>query len=155
MACMQFGALHHAFFDARPFVGPDDQRQQFQRPGPLCRPRLAEDVVRDAVVHDLALDLGQAPVHVFGTRASRRRGGQPAHEFEPGLAQRATTLAHLVPQAGLGPGLRRNSSTCAGTPAGSAASPAKGSDDWDWDCTTSVPDQRTRRSSVNGNSRLG
>ena len=75
--------LQHAGLDLAPAVGRDDQREQVQRPGPLRVGGVGVEVVGDAVVAQLALQLRAAVVQVGEAVAA-----QQFEELGPVLRQR-------------------------------------------------------------------
>ena len=69
-----------------------------ERPRPRGTAAVGKDVVGDAVLVDLPLDLRVAPLH-----AAQSLGPEQAHEFAPGRTQRqAARVDQLVVMAGIG-----------------------------------------------------
>ena len=98
----QFGALLDAVLDGRPLGRLDEQRQQLQRPWPAGHAGLAVDVVRDTVELDALGDLADAAVQVLGDVQPARLRWQRAGETLPGRAQFAAFATQFVPDAGFG-----------------------------------------------------
>ena len=63
-AFKQLHALHHAGFNLLPVLGVQHERKQVKRPGPLRLVGGGIDVVSDAVVMHLPLQVGHAGVQV-------------------------------------------------------------------------------------------
>ena len=141
----------HAGLDGRPLARLDQQRQQFQRPGPAGHAGVAEDVVRDAVVPDALRHLAHAAVQVVG-RSSPPAAAAGLGKSLPGRAQHAAAAAQFVPHPRLG--RQRAAGQRVRRRVLGARSGSKGSGLCEAARRVSGRHGR-RRSRVNGNSRLG
>ncbi len=90
-AVEQGGALDHRGLDLGPLRVRDDQRQQVELPGPVGAAGIGIDVVGDAVLADLLLDLGQPLAHLL-----RRGGHQRVEQRPPVLPRLVRRGEHLV-----------------------------------------------------------